>query len=251
MGLGPDQPVYGLGSSHPDSIADIETVEQRATQYLELVRRIQPHGPYCLAGFCAGGLVVYEMAQQLAQANEPVSFVGMINAPYPGFPLTRVDGWVMQVQRLVHRVRRLQEQGFGAFSYIRNRLADRRVARANQRQLQQVAHQVEKNGFERDSIMHNQVLLDATMAVFERYMPRPYSGDISLLVSDDEAYAGLSRRLDSRHYWKRLAPQARVHVFPGGHEDVLGPLESGSFGEVLRDALDEALGRPDRDRTPA
>ena len=53
--LGPNQPVYGLGSNYPTSLDDVERVEQRAANSLRLVRQVQPHGPYCFAGFCAGG----------------------------------------------------------------------------------------------------------------------------------------------------------------------------------------------------
>ena len=84
--LGPEQPVYGLGSNYPRTLTDVETVEERARKYVELVRRVQPHGPYSFVGFCAGGLVVYEMAQQLIAVGEKVAFVGLINADFPNHP---------------------------------------------------------------------------------------------------------------------------------------------------------------------
>ncbi len=40
---------------------------------------MQPHGPYCLAGYSFGGFVVFEMAQQLHAAGETVSLLGLLD----------------------------------------------------------------------------------------------------------------------------------------------------------------------------
>src|SRR5262245_19773093 len=58
--LGPDQPALALCTSFPEHLDDVEPVEDRAKNYLPLIRSVQPHGPYYLAGFCAGGLVAFE-----------------------------------------------------------------------------------------------------------------------------------------------------------------------------------------------
>jgi amino acid adenylation domain-containing protein len=80
--LDPDQPVYGLqalgldGRTHPHS-----TVEEMAAHYVQEIREVQPHGPYLLGGYCFGGAVAYEMADQLRQASEEVALLALIDAP--------------------------------------------------------------------------------------------------------------------------------------------------------------------------
>ena len=59
-------PVYGFQSVGIASEAEpLTTVEAMATHYLTIMRTIQPEGPYLLGGSSFGGLVAFEMAQQL------------------------------------------------------------------------------------------------------------------------------------------------------------------------------------------
>lgn len=54
-----------------------------ATTHLDSIREIQPHGPYRLAGFSLGGLVAYEMAQQLRAAGEVVEMLFLLDSMSP------------------------------------------------------------------------------------------------------------------------------------------------------------------------
>jgi oxalate---CoA ligase len=58
-------------------------IEDMASFYIGEVRKKQPHGPYLLAGMCAGGIIAYEMASQLIQAGESVELVGLFDAVTP------------------------------------------------------------------------------------------------------------------------------------------------------------------------
>ena len=55
-----------------------------ATSHLAAIRGIQPRGPYRLAGFSLGGLIAYEMAQQLRATGEVVEMLFLLDsmAPY-------------------------------------------------------------------------------------------------------------------------------------------------------------------------
>lgn len=83
--LDPERPVYGLQSEGQDGRAlEHDTVEKMAALYVAEVRRIQPRGPYTIGGYCFGGIVAFEMAQQLTAQGHHVAFVGLVNAPCPG-----------------------------------------------------------------------------------------------------------------------------------------------------------------------
>lgn len=78
--LGPDQPFYGLQSVGLDGKqAPFDTIEAMATQYLNDIRTVQPHGPYHLLGVCFGGVVAYEIARQALAAGESVAFLGLVD----------------------------------------------------------------------------------------------------------------------------------------------------------------------------
>ncbi len=101
--LGPDVPVFGLRPPGADRRAQpLATVEELAAYYVEEVRRVQPHGPYRLGGFCFSGLVAYEMARQLQAQGETTSTLALIDA-YPYRPPRRPG---------LFKAARVQLQGF-------------------------------------------------------------------------------------------------------------------------------------------
>jgi len=77
--LGPDQPVYGLQSKGLNGDGSVNaTLEEMASQYIKEVMTVQPHGPYSLGGYCLGGTIAFEMAQQLRAMGETVGLVLML-----------------------------------------------------------------------------------------------------------------------------------------------------------------------------
>ncbi|HVM77603.1 MAG TPA: alpha/beta fold hydrolase [Stellaceae bacterium] len=65
--LGQDQPVYGLEAPGFDGKSAPNTTVQDATRgYLAEIRRAGAKPPFVVAGVCAGSLVAFQIAQQLA-----------------------------------------------------------------------------------------------------------------------------------------------------------------------------------------
>ena len=67
--LGPDQPLYALHQP-PDGNRAHRTVPELARKLHCGMRRIQPQGPYDLVGYSFGGVVAFEIAQQLVAYGE-------------------------------------------------------------------------------------------------------------------------------------------------------------------------------------
>ena len=74
--LGAEQPVMALEAHaiHRRARVDL-SIESAAKRHLEIVRRVQPHGPYLLAGHSAGGLIAFETARLLAEDGQRVAAV--------------------------------------------------------------------------------------------------------------------------------------------------------------------------------
>jgi amino acid adenylation domain-containing protein len=80
--MGFDQPFYGLEPEGLDGRrVHRTTVEQMAAHYISEIRKVQPSGPYFLGGYCFGGLVAFEMAQQLQQQGQQAALVALFSAP--------------------------------------------------------------------------------------------------------------------------------------------------------------------------
>lgn len=77
--LGPDQPFYGLQAQGLDGERPFYTrIEDMATHYLKEVQAVQPEGPYFLGGYCMGGTVALEMAQQLHAQGQEVALLAFL-----------------------------------------------------------------------------------------------------------------------------------------------------------------------------
>jgi acyl transferase domain-containing protein/acyl carrier protein len=71
MRLGPDQPCYGLQAQGiPGNKPFLTRVEDMASLYIDEIRKIRPKGPYLLGGYCLGGTIAFEMAQQLYKQGQ-------------------------------------------------------------------------------------------------------------------------------------------------------------------------------------
>ena len=78
--LGPDQPFYGLQSQGLDGKRDLlPRIEAMASLYVEEIKKVQPHGPYYLGGYCLGGTIALEMAQQLRASGQQVAMVALFD----------------------------------------------------------------------------------------------------------------------------------------------------------------------------
>jgi phthiocerol/phenolphthiocerol synthesis type-I polyketide synthase E len=78
--LGDDQPFYGLQAQGLDGASSpLTTVEEMAALYVTEIRRIQSHGPYFLGGYCLGGTVAFEVAQQLRAEGESVALLALFD----------------------------------------------------------------------------------------------------------------------------------------------------------------------------
>ena len=82
--LGSDRSFYGLqplgldGTSPP-----LNRIEAIAAYYIQAIQTLQPHGPYFLGGWSFGGLVAFEMAQQLTQAGQQIGLLAILDTPAP------------------------------------------------------------------------------------------------------------------------------------------------------------------------
>jgi aspartate racemase len=79
--LDPELPVYGLCPT--ESIVTHRgrlRIEDLARHYTEDIVRMQPTGPYCLAGFCFGGVLMIEVAHQLESRGLDVAAIVLFDA---------------------------------------------------------------------------------------------------------------------------------------------------------------------------
>lgn len=76
MQLGREQPFYGLQTIGLDGRqVPLISVREIASRYLEEIRSVRPEGPYIILGTCTGGVIAFEIAQQLKCAGQAVELL--------------------------------------------------------------------------------------------------------------------------------------------------------------------------------
>jgi thioesterase domain-containing protein len=97
----PNQPLYNfLNQGYDGRRALHTTVEDIATRYLKEMRTVQPVGPYYLAGFSFGGMVIFEMAQQLRKQGETIGLLALVDPTSPMSKSAPIP-WRTQLHHLI------------------------------------------------------------------------------------------------------------------------------------------------------
>jgi thioesterase domain-containing protein len=87
-----DRPVYALKHQGDDGQRiPLKTVEAIASRYLADLRTAVPSGPAIICGYSFGGVVAYEMAQQMAAAGERPPLLIIIDAYAPALHQDAMD----------------------------------------------------------------------------------------------------------------------------------------------------------------
>ncbi|XXH03428.1 hypothetical protein Hte_009830 [Hypoxylon texense] len=82
--LGSDIAVWGMFSPFMRTPEEYKCgVYGMATKFIEEMKRRQPQGPYAVSGWSAGGVIAYEIVNQLVKAGDEVSHLLIIDAPCP------------------------------------------------------------------------------------------------------------------------------------------------------------------------
>ncbi|MGZ4113119.1 MAG: thioesterase domain-containing protein [Tumebacillaceae bacterium] len=80
----PNRAIYAI--SKQSCISDESqpaSLQKMAAHYVNLIRDVQPEGPYLLGGYCLGGAIAYEMAQQLVAQGEEIQTVFLFDTFVP------------------------------------------------------------------------------------------------------------------------------------------------------------------------
>jgi amino acid adenylation domain-containing protein len=82
--LGEEQPFYGLQAPAPgQNDLSLATVEEIARLYLQQIRSVQPKGPYFLGGWSLGGVIAWQLAEQMKLEGEAVSMLVLMDTKLP------------------------------------------------------------------------------------------------------------------------------------------------------------------------
>ena len=218
-----------------------------AAHYLDEIRAFQPQGPYLIAGFCFGGLVAYEMAQQLVAAGEEVGFLALLDTNAAGRRLAApdVDAWRTQLRRRGERVVHylgdlwlLKAEEMLPYLRLKTGNVKRKLLLKLKARLEEtvVTSYPRSSGWMPTSL---QALQEEENLTVSPYQPRPYPGPIHLYRSSMQ---GAGYDPDPDMGWGNLANVER-HVVPGYRETLLETPRVRILAQALQAHLIEAQKR--------
>ncbi|MCK4760833.1 MAG: amino acid adenylation domain-containing protein [Candidatus Aminicenantes bacterium] len=107
--------VFGIQSKGLLNKAKLpDTMQEMLDDYVSQIKRIQPQGPYYIAGYCVGCIIAYETARCLEDLDDEVERLIMIDSP--AF-LSKA------VIRIIRTVERLAPQQEGRYKSLKEKMA--------------------------------------------------------------------------------------------------------------------------------
>jgi non-ribosomal peptide synthetase component F/thioesterase domain-containing protein/acyl carrier protein len=221
--LGPQQPVTSLQVFDPSAPQEglPQSLEQVAAEYVKLIRRAHPSGPYVLAGWCVAGALAFEIARQMSAAGAQVSEVFLIDSWAPGYftrlaPLTRFIGWNSLRWQLARDDWRRFRSGEHTWPQFIERRATLRGAWRLWKKLTGQAGRTSRVAAANAQELHDKWLLEYLRTLTDRYEPKSYSGHITLFRSTREPTGWL---FDPLAGWGRFASTSGVtlEMIEGDH----------------------------------
>lgn len=216
--LGPHQPVYVVNANGLDGQQPPEHVSEMVTAYLQEIRKVRPAGPLRIGGMCAGGFVAIELVRALRHDGRQTGPVILVDPPViPAGYQKRQDTIDVPAD-----------------------LSGRLYQEVRSRYLEKTADPDEYDDLPFDPHDPKQLHLATvvamrTMVAFARYVPRPFSDAVEVIVSKDRASVFLNPQMP----WQNLlSGPSVVHIVPGRHAEIFRTHRA-TVARLMRSMLEE------------
>jgi thioesterase domain-containing protein/acyl carrier protein len=232
--LGPDQPFYGFNAQGLDGERPPQTrVEDMASMYIKALRDVQPTGPYLLGGWSFGGVIAYEMAQQLLAQNEQIALLALIDS------VSRINGVdVMKEDRVTHLLRFALNLGLSLEQLTARQ--DQPLDSGPEEQLRwilkqaQMAHLIPSTT-DIATLRNLLKLYETNVLAMFNYTPQIFRGSVTLFKARERLREEIQ---DPALGWNELVTGGlQIYEVPGNHFTIMRRPHLEILAESLRNCL--------------
>ncbi|WP_098898678.1 amino acid adenylation domain-containing protein [Streptomyces sp. st77] len=223
--LDPEYPVYGIQA--PCVVEDAPlpaSIEECAAEYVQMIKKVRPEGPYHLLGWSLGGLLAYEVAVQLRRAGDEVGLLANLDS----YPRTGVEddrdeqsmfAWLLE--------------GIG---HHRSEYGDRDLVVGDiMDALRRDNSPLARMGEERMKRMI--ALMSHHQGLNTRYRPEEYDGTMQLFLAERSGWGDTDT--PKEELWRPYFGGPLVtHGIDCDHDDILGPGPLSKIGPIVAAELD-------------
>ena len=223
-------PVYAIQARGVDGTEEpFDSVPDMVAYYLAHLRKVQPHGPYYLAGYSFGGILAMEMARHLTAAGETVALLAFIDSfAHPQtFPKAALQIVRLHTVTTAFRTRPLNE----ACAFVLARLTGKMAGGGSG---------VLPKAFspDEDADAASRKVHAAAVTALMKYWPTGYPGRVEFFRPKVSIFGVAPKRV-----WGRLLGGLTLHAVPGDHDSMVrehAPHLASALSAVLRRAAEAA-----------
>ena len=221
------------------------------------MRSIEPKGPYYLGGYCFGGTVAFEMAQQLRREGQEVALLVLLvpstplncdyfPSPVPHGSGSAVDGepFGIEIQRHFRNLGMLGPKKRIAYILAKTKRKITGTALTLSAPLRKMLKTVVckiylKSGYPLPLSLRSFYILEIYRRALKKYVPKAYDGGT--------CHLHVQKNPGDSKIWKKLALRGIESQEVGGsHSEVLNEPYLKTWAEELKDQLDRTQSRDGR-----
>jgi len=237
--LGKNQPFYALQSAGLEGNPAELTVEEMAEVYIREMKSVQPQGPYYLGGWSMGGVIAYEMAQQLAGRHEETKLLVLIDSYTPSVSASALDEpallirFCADLEGITKKRIRLDEsllKSMPPAEQFRYFLAQARILEVFPESIS-------------ETYIHNIFnVFKANSRALQNYAVKPYGGNaVQFYASAEDVNPFKDKSLG----WKKwIKGSLDIHPVPGNHYTLVQPPNVDVLSKHLKVYLEQQNEQP-------
>ncbi|MGB7710574.1 MAG: amino acid adenylation domain-containing protein [Microcoleus sp.] len=217
-----DQPVYGLQSFglNPENQPHT-SIEQMASYYIQAIQTVQANGPYFLMGWSLGGIVAFEMAQQLSHQGEQIAFLASVDAN-PLFTTSELENndavfmvWMLgeSLEPCLEAIKQLEPQE--KLIYVLEQARQKNLV-SEDVDLTQIQHLLEINKL--------------NIQALGNYQPQSYLGSIIVIQASET-------NTDLASVWNEFVEKVDAYMIPGNHYNLVTTPQVQRLAQIIQKYL--------------
>ncbi|MGI8503350.1 MAG: non-ribosomal peptide synthetase [Hassallia sp.] len=238
--LGCDQPFYGLQETSTlfeKPFQPYSEIADMATHYISSMRAVQPKGPYFLGGWSMGGVVAFEIANQLQSQGEQVALLALFDSKAPIADNISTNYQDVDDTTLLVELATVTAQSFGKELLLSSEIKQIQP----EKQLSYILHQMKAANLTSPDVKLEQIgyylqVCRSDNQAIRNYQPQIYPQRITLFCTEN------NQNTDSAQGWQKLSTQTvEVISVPGDHQTMIALPHVQILAEQVKIYLDKIL----------
>ncbi len=226
-----DRAVYGiqsLGLYSPDDAH--KSIEEMAAYYISEILDIYPEGPYFICGWCLGGIIAYEIAQQLKRMGKQIAFLGLLET------YCYLQPSIYKYMQLI--VAAVKWGPLNCINYLTFKISHKFHRDRNFEQLDFISKRF-SSAWGEQTINNMKDVYRHNMNAGRNYSVQYYDGKISLFMAKET----LEGKIPLPYYgWKHLSKDMELYTFNSRHDDILREPYAASVAKEIINCITNAGG---------